>query len=110
MYCGNVRGAGRKGSELKKRHKHHRQTPPSPTPSALNIMASIKIATLNINGITPSTRIAMLDSFHSSQEVDILLVQEDQHYVVNDFQAYTRNTISEQTGGLQPSSREMESI
>jgi len=52
----------------------------------------------------------MLESFHRSQEVDILIVQEDKHYVLNDFQAYTRNTISEQTGGLPPSSREMESI
>jgi len=52
-------------------------------------MASIKIATLNINGMTSSTRIAMLDALLRRQEIDIILVQEVTYHILNDFQAYT---------------------
>jgi len=51
----------------------------------------------------------MLDAFLRRQEIDIQLVKEDTHYVLNYFQAYTRNTLSEQIGRVSPSSREMES-
>jgi len=52
-------------------------------------MASIKIATLNINGMTSPMRIAMLDALLRRQEIDILLVQQVTYYVLNDFQGYT---------------------
>jgi len=52
-------------------------------------MASIKIATLNINAMTSPTRIAMLDALLWRQEIDILLVQEFTYHVLNDFQGYT---------------------
>jgi exonuclease III len=52
-------------------------------------MATIKIATLNINGMTSPTRIAMLGVLLRRQEIDILLVQEVKYDVLNDFQGYT---------------------
>jgi exonuclease III len=39
-------------------------------------MLVIKIATLNINGITAPTRVGMLSDFITRREIDILLVQE----------------------------------
>jgi exonuclease III len=36
----------------------------------------MKLATLNINGMTDPTRIEMLESFLRHHEIDILLVQE----------------------------------
>jgi exonuclease III len=47
-------------------------------------MASIKFATLNINGITAPTRIEMLEAFLRNDEIDILLVQEVTQRVLHD--------------------------
>jgi exonuclease III len=55
-----------------------------PTPSAFDLMASMKIATLNINGLTSPTRIAMLEAFLRFQEIDILPVQEVTQHVLHD--------------------------
>jgi len=52
-------------------------------------MASIRIATLNINGMTTPTRIAMLDALFRRNDKYILLVQEATYYVLNNFQGYT---------------------
>jgi len=52
-------------------------------------MASIKIVTLNINGVTSPTTIAMLDALFRRQDIDILLVQKVIYYVLNDLQGYT---------------------
>jgi len=52
-------------------------------------MASIKIATLNINDMSSHTRIAMLDALLRRQEIDMLLVQEVTYHVLSDFQGYT---------------------
>ena len=38
-------------------------------------MATIKLATLNVNGLTSPTRDAMLEAFLRLQEIDILLLQ-----------------------------------
>jgi exonuclease III len=48
-------------------------------------MATIKIATLNINGMTSPTRIAMLDALLRRQEIYILLVHEVTYHVLSDF-------------------------
>ena len=52
-------------------------------------MASIKFVTLNINGTTSPTRIAMLDALLRRQDIDILLVEEVNYHVLNDLQGYT---------------------
>ena len=52
-------------------------------------METINIATLNMNGMTSPTRIAMLEAFLRRQEIDIMLVQEVTYPVLNDFQCYT---------------------
>jgi len=52
-------------------------------------MASIKTATLNINGMTSPTRITMLDALLRRQQIDVILVQEVNCHVLNDFQGYT---------------------
>jgi exonuclease III len=52
-------------------------------------MATIKIATITINGTISPTRIAMVDALLSHQETDILLIQEVTYNVFNDFQGYT---------------------
>jgi exonuclease III len=52
-------------------------------------MASNKIATLNINGMTSPTIIAKLDALLKRQETDILLVQKVTYQVRNDVQGYT---------------------
>jgi exonuclease III len=52
-------------------------------------MVSIRIATLNINGMATPTRITMLDALFRPNDKYILLVQEATYYVLNDFQGYT---------------------
>jgi len=47
-------------------------------------MASIKIATLNINGMTSPTRIAMLHALIGRQEIDIPLLQEVTYHILRD--------------------------
>jgi exonuclease III len=42
-------------------------------------MVTIKVATLNINGLVLRTKLAMLDEFLRRQEIDILLLQVVPH-------------------------------
>jgi exonuclease III len=51
-------------------------------------MASIKIATLNINGLTSPTRVAMLEAFLWLQEIDILLLQVVTQDILHDLCGY----------------------
>jgi exonuclease III len=53
-------------------------------------MASIKLATLNINGLTSPTRTAVLEAFLRLQVIDILLVQEVTQHVLHDIHGYTK--------------------
>ena len=52
-------------------------------------MASIKLATLNINGLTSPTRVAMLEAFLRLQEIDILFLQEVTQHILGDLHGYT---------------------
>ena len=51
-------------------------------------MAHIKIATLNINGLSSPTKVAMLAEFIRLQEIDILLVQEVTKPVLHNINGY----------------------
>jgi len=51
-------------------------------------MAHIKIATLNINGLSSPTKLAMLPEFLRLQEIDILLVQEVTKPVLHNIYGY----------------------
>jgi exonuclease III len=53
-------------------------------------MAHIKIATLNINGLTSPIRVAMLADILRLQEFDILVIQEVTKPVLHDICGYTR--------------------
>jgi endonuclease/exonuclease/phosphatase family metal-dependent hydrolase len=53
-----------------------------------HLMSILKIATLNINGITARTRVAMLTDFVRQQETDILFIQEITSTEVLDIQGY----------------------
>jgi len=55
----------------------------------LYLKVSIKIATLNINGMTPPTRRAMFEALLRRQGTDILLVQDVTFHVLDDVQGYT---------------------
>jgi exonuclease III len=52
-------------------------------------MASIHIATLNINGMTSRTRISMLENFLRAWDIDILHVQEVTKHVLHDLRGYS---------------------
>jgi len=52
-------------------------------------MASIKLATLNINGLTSPTRVAMLEVFFRLQEIDIVLLQEVTQRILDNLHGYT---------------------
>ena len=52
-------------------------------------MASIKLATLNINGLTSPTRVAMLEVFFRLQEIDIVLLQEVTQHILDNLHGYT---------------------
>jgi exonuclease III len=51
-------------------------------------MDILKIATLNINGLTSPTRTAMLEAFLMRQDIDILLIQEDTQPVLNNLSGF----------------------
>ena len=51
-------------------------------------MHILKIATLNINGITAATRVDMLRDFIHKQELDIIFLQEVMHPNTLDFRGY----------------------
>jgi exonuclease III len=51
-------------------------------------METIRIATLNINGMTSPTKIAMMENFLHTSEIDILLVQEVTKQVLHNLQGY----------------------
>jgi len=53
----------------------NKTTPPPPTPPNVPI-STIKIATLNINGITARTRVGMLADFIRRHHFDIIFTQE----------------------------------
>jgi len=42
-------------------------------------MVTIKVATLNINGLVSRTKLVMFDEFVRRQEIDILILQEVTH-------------------------------
>jgi exonuclease III len=52
-------------------------------------MASIHIATLNINGMTSRTRMSMLENFLRAWDIDILLVQEVTKHILHDLRGYS---------------------
>jgi len=51
-------------------------------------METIRIATLNINGMTSPTKIAMMENFLHTWEIDILLVQEVTKQVLHNLRGY----------------------
>jgi exonuclease III len=52
-------------------------------------MASIHIATLNINGMTSRTRISMLENFLCAWDIDILIDQEVTKHALHDLWGYS---------------------
>jgi len=52
-------------------------------------MSSIKIATLNINGVTSPKRVAMLEAFLRLLERDIMLLKKVTQHVLHDLRSYT---------------------
>jgi exonuclease III len=48
-----------------------------------------KVATININGISYTSRIRMLEAFLNKQDIDIALLQEVTSTNVNTFRQYT---------------------
>ena len=52
-------------------------------------MSSIKIATLNINGLTSQTRESILEAFLRFQEIDSMLLQEVTQHVLHDLRGCT---------------------
>jgi exonuclease III len=51
-------------------------------------METIRIATLNKNGLTSLTKIAMMENFLHTWEIDILLVQEVTKQVLQNLRGY----------------------
>ena len=51
-------------------------------------METIRIATLNINGMTSPTKIAMIENFLHTWDIDILLIQEITQQVIHNLRGY----------------------
>ena len=52
-------------------------------------MASIKLATLNIKGLTSPTRAEMLEAFLRLRDIDLLLLQEVTQHILDNLHGYT---------------------
>jgi exonuclease III len=52
-------------------------------------MDTLRIATLNINGLTSPARQEMLSAFIRAQDIDVLLIQEVTHPFSTGFHGYT---------------------
>jgi hypothetical protein len=91
----NGRGTGPGPHNLKKTDYNNHTDLPSLTPFPpffldVNYMDSIKTATLNINGLTLQTRVAMLEAFIRLKNLDVLLLQEVIHHILDDIPAKCR--------------------